>query len=151
MLVQCHRRWTNIRTTFSLHNSGCNATDDRQWIGQRPSYHSQSDKGQVITPKVTKAKLSLQKRQSPSYHSKSDKDQVITPKVTKVKLSFQKRQRPSYHSKSDKDQVIYPVVCYRQTPGYHVYVLWVQNPPPPWPIQAAQTIWPWVWPSHYSQ
>ena len=37
---------------------------------------------------------------------------------------------------------IYPVVCYRQTPGYHVYVLWVQNPPPPWPIQAAQTIRP---------
>ena len=24
---------------------------------------------------------------------------------------------------------IYPVVCYRQTPWYHVYVLWVQNPP----------------------
>ena len=23
---------------------------------------------------------------------------------------------------------IYPVVCYRQTPWYHVYVLWVQNP-----------------------
>ena len=26
---------------------------------------------------------------------------------------------------------IYPVVCYRQTPWYHVYVLWVQNPPLP--------------------
>ena len=24
--------------------------------------------------------------------------------------------------------LIYPVVCYRQTPWYHVYVLWVQNP-----------------------
>ena len=37
---------------------------------------------------------------------------------------------------------IHPVVCYRQTPGYHVYQLWVQNPPPPRPTQAAQTIWP---------
>ena len=26
-------------------------------------------------------------------------------------------------------------------PGYHVYVLWVQNPPLPWPTPAGQTIW----------
>ena len=25
---------------------------------------------------------------------------------------------------------IYPVVCYRKTPGYHAYVLWVYDPPP---------------------
>ena len=37
---------------------------------------------------------------------------------------------------------IHTVVCYWQSHGYHVYVLWVQNPPPPRPTQAAQTIWP---------
>ena len=32
---------------------------------------------------------------------------------------------------------MYPVVCYRQTPWYHVYVLWVQNPPLPCPTSTA--------------
>ena len=36
---------------------------------------------------------------------------------------------------------IYPVVCYLQARGYHAYVLWVQNAPPLWPTQTAQTIW----------
>ena len=27
-------------------------------------------------------------------------------------------------------------------PGYHIYVLWVQNPPLPWPTHAGQTTWP---------